>query len=83
MVGRLFAQDPQLYTDIIMASDDNIDLIVKYYQSVGNSVALLKEQNKEKFISQFEQISKWFAQDAKRFLQESHLLLQQANDISS
>ena len=57
MVGRLFAKDPQLYTDIIMASDDNIDLIVKYYQSVGNSVALLKEQNREKFISQFEQIS--------------------------
>lgn len=83
MFGRLFAQDPQPYADIIMASDDDIDLIVKYYQSLGNSVVLLKEQNKEKFISQFEQISKWFGQDAKRFLQESHSLLQQANDISS
>lgn len=82
MVGRLFAQDPQLYADIIMASDQNVDLIAKYYQSFGHSVGLLKEKDKEEFISQFERISQWFGQDAKRFMQESNTLLQQANDIS-
>ncbi|MFP3029527.1 MAG: bifunctional chorismate mutase/prephenate dehydrogenase [Arsenophonus sp.] len=76
MVGRLFAQDPQLYADIIMASDDNIDLIVKYYQSFGHSVALLKNYDKQKFITQFKRISQWFGQDAKRFMQESNTLLQ-------
>ncbi|HGJ5860182.1 MAG TPA: bifunctional chorismate mutase/prephenate dehydrogenase [Arsenophonus nasoniae] len=82
MVGRLFAQDPQLYADIIMTSDENIDLIIKYYQSFGHSVSLLKDRDKKKFISQFERISHWFGQDAKQLMQESNALLQQANDIS-
>ncbi|CCP02194.1 chorismate mutase-T and prephenate dehydrogenase [Erwinia amylovora Ea644] len=32
MVGRLFAQDPQLYADIIMSSENNLALIKRYYQ---------------------------------------------------
>lgn len=81
MVGRLFAQDPQLYADIIMTSDENIDLIIKYYQSFGHSVSLLKDRDK-KSLFQFERISHWFGQDAKQLMQESNALLQQANDIS-
>ncbi|MGP1924136.1 MAG: bifunctional chorismate mutase/prephenate dehydrogenase [Arsenophonus sp. NEOnobi-MAG3] len=76
MVGGLFAQDPQIYADIIMASDENIDLIVKYYQSFGHSLALLKNYDKQKFITQFKRISQWFGQDAKRFMQESNTLLE-------
>ncbi|MGP1928263.1 MAG: bifunctional chorismate mutase/prephenate dehydrogenase [Arsenophonus sp. NC-WZS1-MAG3] len=82
MVGRLFAQDPQLYADIIMATDENIDLIVKFCQSFSHSVALLKAYDKKNFIAQFKKISQWFGQDAKRFMRESNTLLQQANDIS-
>ncbi len=32
MVGRLFAQDPQLYADIIMSSERNLALIKRYYK---------------------------------------------------
>ncbi|MDT9587619.1 MAG: bifunctional chorismate mutase/prephenate dehydrogenase [Candidatus Arsenophonus melophagi] len=82
MMGRLFAQDPQLYIDIIMASDENIDLIIKYYTSFCHSVTLLKEKDKEKFILKFAKISHWFSQDAKQFMQESNTLLQRANNMS-
>ena len=40
MVGRLFAQDPQLYADIIMSSDNNLALIKRYYQRFGEAIGL-------------------------------------------
>ncbi|MDU3157028.1 MAG: bifunctional chorismate mutase/prephenate dehydrogenase, partial [Hafnia alvei] len=42
MVGRLFAQDPQLYADIIMSSENNLALIKRYYQRFGEAIALLE-----------------------------------------
>ncbi|MCM2995862.1 prephenate dehydrogenase/arogenate dehydrogenase family protein, partial [Stenotrophomonas maltophilia] len=41
MVGRLFAQDPQLYADIIMSSENNLALIKRYYQRFGEAIGLL------------------------------------------
>jgi chorismate mutase/prephenate dehydrogenase len=38
MVGRLFAQDPQLYADIIMSSENNLALIKRYYQRFGEAI---------------------------------------------
>ena len=42
MVGRLFAQDPQLYADIIMSSESNLALIKRYYQRFGEAITLLE-----------------------------------------
>ncbi|MCV5706965.1 prephenate dehydrogenase/arogenate dehydrogenase family protein, partial [Escherichia coli] len=33
MVGRLFAQDPHLYADIILSSPQNLAMIRRYYQN--------------------------------------------------
>ncbi len=41
MVGRLFAQDPQLYADIIMSSERNLALIKRYYKRFGEAIELL------------------------------------------
>ncbi len=43
MVGRLFAQDPQLYADIIMSSENNLALIKRYYQRFGEAIGLLEQ----------------------------------------
>ncbi|PHM33375.1 bifunctional chorismate mutase/prephenate dehydrogenase [Xenorhabdus innexi] len=80
MVGRLFAQDPQLYADIIMSSPENIELIRRYHQSFGQALALLENQDKQAFIENFNQVSEWFGDEAVRFMKESQTLLQQAND---
>lgn len=80
MVGRLFAQDPQLYADIIMASSDNIDVIDDYYAQFNDALEILNTKDKPAFISQFNQVSDWFGQYAERFMKESKALLQQAND---
>lgn len=80
MVGRLFAQDPVLYADIIMASDDNIELIKRYYQCFGEMVELIEQRDKAKFIENFNNVTEWFGNYAQRFIKESQVLLKFAND---
>lgn len=80
MVGRLFAQDPQLYADIIMSSDENVELIRRYHRSLGQSIEMLERNDKSEFIEQFNKVSRWFGEDAHHFMKESQSLLQRAND---
>lgn len=80
MVGRLFAQDPQLYADIIMSSSDNIDLIKRYHKRFTEMVRLLEQGDKASFIQHFNQVTQWFGEYAERFIKESQSLLKLAND---
>jgi chorismate mutase/prephenate dehydrogenase len=80
MIGRLFAQDPQLYADIIMSSESNLALIKRYYQRFGEAITLLEQGDKQAFIDRFIHIKHWFGDYAQSFLMESRMLLLQAND---
>lgn len=80
MVGRLFAQDPQLYADIIMSSDSNLALIKRYYHRFGKAITLLEQGDKQAFIDSFKRVENWFGEYAKRFLVESRIMLRAAND---
>ncbi|AKC32437.1 bifunctional chorismate mutase/prephenate dehydrogenase [Candidatus Pantoea carbekii] len=80
MVGRLFAQDPQLYADIIMASENNLALIKRYYERFGKAISLLEEEDKQGFIKNFKRIERWFGDYAANFLLESRSMLSSAND---
>lgn len=81
MVGRLFAQNPQLYADIIMSSQNNLALIKRYHQRFGDAIMLLEQGDKQKFIKDFHRVKHWFGDYAPRFLAESSSLLRQANDL--
>ncbi|MGL4859812.1 MAG: bifunctional chorismate mutase/prephenate dehydrogenase [Enterobacteriaceae bacterium] len=83
MIGRLFAQDPQLYADIIMASKDNLALIQRYYQRFGDALKLLQQGDKETFNQSFINVTEWLGDHAQRFMSESQALLKQANDMRS
>lgn len=80
MIGRLFAQDAELYADIIMSSEDNLALIKRYYACFGEAINLLEKSDKAEFIDNFNQVKAWFGEYATRFLNESRTLLRQAND---
>lgn len=80
MVGRLFAQDPQLYADIIMSSERNLALIKRYYKRFGDAIGLLEQGDKQAFIDSFRKVERWFGDYARRFQNESRVLLRQAND---
>ncbi|MFA0084853.1 bifunctional chorismate mutase/prephenate dehydrogenase [Vibrio sp. 10N.286.49.C2] len=80
MVGRLFAQDPNLYGDIILSSDENIEMIKRFHQQFGEALTLLDNKDKTEFVTQFNQVSEWFGDYSQQFMSESQNLLKQAND---
>ncbi|MBG2875817.1 bifunctional chorismate mutase/prephenate dehydrogenase [Proteus alimentorum] len=80
MIGRLFAQDPQLYADIILSSKENIELIRRYHHSLGQAIDLLDINAKNEFVHSFNNVSDWFGDYASQFMKESGVLLQKAND---
>ncbi|MFB2859303.1 bifunctional chorismate mutase/prephenate dehydrogenase [Aeromonas hydrophila] len=80
MVGRLFAQDPHLYADIILSSPQNLAMIRRYYQNFGEALGLLERGDRKGFIDAFNLVSGFFGERADEFLRESRTLLAQAND---
>lgn len=80
MVGRLFGQDPNLYGDIILSSDENIAMIKRFHRCFGEALEILDGKDKQAFVESFDRVSDWFGDYSKQFLDESQNLLKQAND---
>jgi chorismate mutase/prephenate dehydrogenase len=80
MVGRLFAQNPELYADIIMAQPENLAMIRRYHQRFGQLLELLELHDTQAFIAEFDKVKEWFGDYAQQFLIESRNLLAQAHD---
>ncbi len=79
MVGRLFAQDPELYADIIMASPENLEIIERYHVRFGEALDVLRRGDRDGFVARFAEIGQWFGPYADRFLKESTGLLAHAD----
>lgn len=80
MVGRLFGQDPNLYGDIILSSQENIDMIKRFHRCFGEALEILDGKDKQAFVDSFGKVSDWFGDYSQQFLDESQNLLKQAND---
>lgn len=80
MVGRLFAQAPSLYADIIFHDTANIALLERFHERFGKAVALLKSQDKEAFIDCFKDVENWFGEYASQCLKDSKQMLLKADD---
>ena len=81
MIGRLFAQDAELYADIIMDKPENLEVIKSLKQSYEDALAFFEHGDKQGFINSFHQVKDWFGSYSEQFLKESRQLLQQANDL--
>jgi chorismate mutase/prephenate dehydrogenase len=80
MVGRLFAQAPSLYADIIFNDSDNIALLERFHERFGDAIKLLKSQDKEAFIARFKDVENWFGEYASQCLKDSKQMLLKADD---
>ena len=80
MVGRLFAQDPALYADIIFDNQGSVSLLSKFNQQFLKALALVEGNNKGEFIKQFLKIGSWFGDYSKQSLIDSKKLLLKADD---
>ena len=83
MVGRLFAQDPRLYADIIMSSQGNLELISRYMDSLKPQLDLVLRQDKDAFVRCFNEARAYFGEYAGKFLTESGALLARVQDQRS
>jgi chorismate mutase/prephenate dehydrogenase len=81
MVGRLFAQSPELYSDIMLAQfDDVAPLVQEYCQVFQATFDKLKANDKQGLINDFAEAKTFFSQSANAFLSQSKALLSKAND---
>lgn len=80
MIGRLFAQDPALYADIIMDKAENLEVIKTLQKSYQQALQFFENGDKQGFIKAFQQVHHWFGDYSEQFMQESRQLLQQAYD---
>lgn len=81
MVGRLFAQNPVLYSDIIFANPENISMMKRFAYRFLQLLEDVEQGDKNDFISMFNQVSQWFGDYADIFLTESKLMLLKANEL--
>ncbi|MCK4794116.1 MAG: prephenate dehydrogenase/arogenate dehydrogenase family protein, partial [Desulfobacteraceae bacterium] len=75
MVGRLFAQDPSLYSEIIFASPKRLALLKEYLCSLANNLAMVEKGDKEMFRAEFKKITDWFGPFSEQAMRESTYLI--------
>jgi chorismate mutase/prephenate dehydrogenase len=75
MVGRLFAQDPVLYAEIIMASPERQTLLKDYVRFMEQTLIMVERGDKADFIAQFEKVAEWFGPFSEQALRESTFLI--------
>jgi chorismate mutase/prephenate dehydrogenase len=81
MVGRLFAQDPELYSEIIFATPERLQLLKEYLESFKENLEIVTDQGlggssgREIFISEFQKIAAWFGPFSDQAIRESGYLI--------
>lgn len=75
MVGRLFAQDPDLYSKIIFSTPERRQLLLRYVQSMVGNVGMLENGDEEAFLNEFNRIAKWFGPFSDQAIRESGYLI--------
>lgn len=83
MIGRLFAQSPDLYCEIIFNSQQSVELIERYLTLYQKAFETLKQGDKDTFKNTFKDVSKWFSPHAEVLFKESSALLAKANEEPS
>jgi len=76
MVGRLFAQDPSLYAEIVFATPERLALLKEYIQSMGRNLDLIERGDKAEFVARFRQIAEWFGPFSEQAMRESTFIVE-------
>jgi chorismate mutase/prephenate dehydrogenase len=77
MVGRLFAQSPDLYARIIFASPQRRALLKAYLDSLRQHADLVERGDHRRFVTQFRRVARWFGPFSEQALRESTWLIDQ------
>jgi chorismate mutase/prephenate dehydrogenase len=75
MVGRLFAQDESLYSEIIFASPERRELLKDYLKSLNDNLEMIECGDKELFKKEFRKIAEWFGPFSEQAMRESSFMI--------
>ena len=80
MTGRIFAQDPELYADIVFADDERRRLLLNLLEHHGRLSELVRADDKAGFVAEFRRVSAFFGDFAQQALAESNYLIHRLAD---
>ncbi|MEX0995188.1 MAG: bifunctional chorismate mutase/prephenate dehydrogenase [Balneolaceae bacterium] len=80
MTGRIFAQDAELYADIVFANEKRRELLLKFFEHHKELVEYVKNDDKQKFVKEFEEVTDFFGKFASQALEESGYLINRLAD---
>ncbi len=76
MVGRLFAQDPSLYAEIVFATPARISLLKTFIDSLNANLSLIEQGDKAEFTARFRKVAEWFGPFSEQAMRESTFLVE-------
>lgn len=75
MVGRLFAQNPEMYAEIVFATPERRALLREFIQSFSQNLDLIESGNKAEFVARFREVADWFGPFSEQAMRESTFLV--------
>ncbi len=76
MVGRLFAQDPELYAEIIFATPERRALLRRYLETALGNLEMLERGDRAAFCREFGRVANWFGDFGDQAIRESSYLIE-------
>ncbi len=80
MTGRIFAQDAELYADIVFSNKERRDLLVSFFKHHQKLIEMVENDDKKGFIKEFEAVTDFFGSFATQALKESGYLINRLAD---
>jgi chorismate mutase/prephenate dehydrogenase len=80
MVGRIFAQDAELYADIVFSDAERRGLLLEFFAHHRRLSELVEADDKDGFVREFEAIGAFFGRFAEQALAESGYLIHRLAD---
>ncbi len=80
MNGRIFAQSAELYADIVFADEQRRKLLIQFFEHHQKLAELVKNNDREGFIREFEGVTDFFGKFATQALHESGYLINRLAD---
>lgn len=80
MTGRIFAQSAELYADIVFSNEERRKLLLNFFDHHKKLAELVKNNDREGFIREFEGVTDFFGKFATQALNESGYLINRLAD---
>ncbi len=80
MTGRIFAQDAELYADIVFSTFERRTLLIEFLEHHKKLAVLVMNNDRKGFIREFNKISQFFGDFAEQALAESSYMINRLAD---